>query len=40
MLTLSIENLTSTLLIKDKAMLEMLEQAQSTMKSIIEDSAE
>lgn len=38
--TLSIENLTSTLAIKDKAMLEMLEQAQSTMKSIIEDSAE
>ena len=38
--TLSIANLTSTLAIKDKKMLEMLSKAQSTMKSIIEDSAE
>jgi len=36
--TLSITNLTSTLAIKDKKMLEMLEKAQSTMKSIIEDA--
>jgi uncharacterized protein (DUF302 family) len=36
--TLSIENLTSTLAIKDKKMLEMLEKAQSTMKAIIEDA--
>jgi len=38
--TLSIANLTSTLAIKDKKMLEMLRKAQGTMKSIIEDSAE
>lgn len=38
--TLSIANLTSTLAIKDKAMLEMLNKAQVTMKSIIEDAAE
>lgn len=38
--TLSIANLTSTLAIKDKQMLEMLGKAQSTMKSIIEDAAE
>jgi len=38
--TLSIANLTSTLAIKDKQMLEMLSKAQNTMKSIIEDSAE
>ncbi len=38
--TLSIANLTSTLVITDKKMLEMLEKAQGTMKSIIEDSAE
>lgn len=38
--TLSIANLTSTLAITDKKMLEMLEKAQGTMKSIIEDSAE
>jgi len=38
--TLSIANLTSTLAIKDKKMLEMLSKAQDTMKSIIEDSAE
>jgi len=38
--TLSIENLTSTLAIKDKKLLDMLEKAQNTMKSIIEDSAE
>lgn len=38
--TLSIENLTSTLAIKDKTLLAMLIKAQSTMKSIIEDSAE
>ena len=38
--TLSIENLTSTLAITDKNMVDMLEKAQGTMKSIIEDSAE
>ena len=38
--TLSIANLTSTLAIKDKAILEMLEKAQSTMKNIIEEAAE
>jgi len=38
--TLSIANLTSTLAIKDKAILEMLGKAQSTMKDIIEESAE
>ena len=38
--TLSIENLTSTLAIKDKKLLAMLVKAQNTMKSIIEDSAE
>ena len=38
--TLSIENLTSTLAIKDKKLLDMLVKAQNTMKSIIEDSAE
>jgi len=38
--TLSIANLTSTLAIKDKKLLEMLNKAQNTMKSIIEDSAE
>lgn len=38
--TLSIENLTSTLAISDKKMLQMLEKAQETMKSIIEDAAE
>lgn len=38
--TLSIENLTSSLAIKDKAMLDILVKAQNTMKSIIEDSAE
>ncbi|PTB88006.1 hypothetical protein C9925_00755 [cyanobacterium G8-9] len=38
--TLSIANLTSTLAIKDKKMLEMLSKAQSTMQSIIEDAAE
>jgi len=38
--TLSIANLTSTLAIKDKKLLEMLNKAQGTMKSIIEDSAE
>jgi len=38
--TLSIANLTSTLAIDDKELLAMLEKAQGTMKSIIEDSAE
>jgi len=38
--TLSIANLTSTLAIKDKKLLDMLTKAQSTMKSIIEDAAE
>lgn len=38
--TLSIENLTSTLAIKDKKLLDMLVKAQNTMKNIIEDSAE
>ncbi|HFQ62531.1 MAG TPA: DUF302 domain-containing protein [Epsilonproteobacteria bacterium] len=38
--TLSIENLTSTLAIKDKKLLDMLVKAQNTMKAIIEDSAE
>jgi len=38
--TLSIANLTSTLAIKDKKLLDMLIKAQSTMKSIIEDAAE
>ena len=38
--TLSIENLTSTLAIKNKKLLAMLVKAQNTMKSIIEDSAE
>jgi len=38
--TLSIANLTSTLAIKEKNILEMLTKAQSTMKSIIEDAAE
>jgi len=38
--TLSIANLTSTLAIKDKAILEMLGKAQATMKSIIEEAAE
>jgi uncharacterized protein (DUF302 family) len=38
--TLSIENLTSSLAIKDKNLLSMLIKAQGTMKSIIEDSAE
>ena len=38
--TLSIENLTSSLAIKDKKLLEMLTKAQNTMKDIIEDSAE
>jgi len=38
--TLSIANLTSTLAIKDKKLLDMLVKAQATMKSIIEDSAE
>ncbi len=38
--TLSIANLTSTLAITDKKILEMLTKAQNTMKSIIEDAAE
>lgn len=38
--TLSIANLTSTLAIKDKALLTMLEKAQSTMRNIIEEAAE
>jgi len=38
--TLSIENLKATLLIKDKKLLDMLVQAQSTMTTLIEDSAE
>jgi len=38
--TLSIANLTSTLAIKDKKLLEMLRKAQGTMQSIIEDAAE
>lgn len=38
--TLSIANLTSTLAIKDKKILDMLIKAQGTMKSIIEDAAE
>jgi uncharacterized protein (DUF302 family) len=38
--TLSIANLTSTLAIKDKKLLDMLIKAQSTMKGIIEDAAE
>lgn len=38
--TLSIANLTSTLAIQDKELLKMLQDAQGTMKSIIEDSAE
>jgi len=38
--TLSIANLTSTLAIKDKDILEMLNKAQNTMKTIIEESAE
>ena len=38
--TLSIENLTSSLAIKDKTILKMLVKAQDTMKRIIEDSAE
>lgn len=38
--TLSIANLTSTLAIKDKALLDILVKAQSTMQSIIEDAAE
>ena len=38
--TLSIANLTSTLAIKDKALLKILKKAQSTMAEIIEDSAE
>lgn len=37
--TLSIANLTSTLAIKDKSLLEMLVKAQNTMKSIIEDAS-
>ena len=38
--TLSIANLTSTLAIKDKKILDRLTKAQGTMKSIIEDAAE
>lgn len=38
--TLSIPNLTSTLAIKDEALLKILKQAQSTMAEIIEESAE
>jgi len=38
--TLSIANLTSTLAIKDEALLNMLKKAQSTMADIIEESAE
>jgi len=38
--TLSIANLTSTLAIKDEALLTMLKKAQSTMAEIIEESAE
>ena len=38
--TLSIDNLTSSLAIKDKKMIEMLSKAQGTIKDIIEDSAE
>ena len=38
--TLSIANLTSTLAIKDKDILEMLNKVQNTMKTIIEESAE
>ncbi|MDQ7047529.1 MAG: DUF302 domain-containing protein [Sulfurovum sp.] len=38
--TLSIANLTSSLAIKDKKILEILTKAQATMKSIIEESAE
>ena len=38
--TLSIANLTSSLAIDDKDLLAMLEKAQSTMKEIIEESAE
>jgi len=38
--TLSIANLTSSLAIKDKDILEMLGKAQATMKNIIEESAE
>ena len=38
--TLSIANLTSSLAIKDKKILEMLTKAQGTMKNIIEDAGE
>lgn len=38
--TLSIANLTSTLAIKDQALLKILKEAQSTMQTIIEESAE
>ncbi|MEA1880231.1 MAG: DUF302 domain-containing protein [Campylobacterota bacterium] len=38
--TLSIANLTSSLAIKDKSLLDMLTKAQSTMKNIIEESGE
>lgn len=38
--TLSIDNLTSSLAIKDKKILEMLVKAQETMKSIVEDASE
>lgn len=38
--TLSIANLTSTLAIKDQALLKILKKAQSTMQIIIEESAE
>lgn len=38
--TLSIANLTSTLAVKDKELLNLLTDAQGTIKSIIEDSAE
>lgn len=38
--TLSIANLTSTLAIKDQVLLKILKEAQSTMQTIIEESAE
>ncbi len=38
--SLNIDNLTSTLALKDKALLKLLEKAQSDMQNIIEDSAE
>jgi len=38
--TLSIANLTSTLAIKDQALLKILKEAQTTMQTIIEESAE